>query len=461
MPINDSFQYLNVGLPEDIARRKLHGDFEGALRLIELRLKNQIPEPLRQCLIVERELIRRIEDDYPYSLTEAMEIIHQDIPDFTEAQFRTLVDEFKIDWIYVRGEERYFNRFYQTLLKVNAEFAARANVKRGHVDGEDESEEKEEGMLDRVVRIMKEKGSFGCRLRIRATVKIKDEAFEAGKTVRVHIPIAADARQQKNIVIHKTFPEASFVAPADAAQRTVYFEEVMQENHEFFVEYSYDNVVIYADPDPAKVEKEQPSFFTQEQNPHIVFTPYLRALAADLSKHTENPLEKARAFYDFVTLNVKYSYMREYFALESIAENCARNFRGDCGVQALLFIALCRCAGIPAKWQSGLNSSPESIGAHDWAEFYVAPYGWMFADPSFGGGAHRVGAEHRRRFYFGNLDPYRMVANREFQAAFTPDKNHWRCDPYDNQTGEIEYLDRGLLYHEYTRKQELLECVEL
>jgi hypothetical protein len=54
-----------------------------------------------------------------------------------------------------------------------------------------------------------------------------------------------------------------------------------------------------------------------------------------------------------------------------------------------------------------------------------------------------------------------MVANREFQAAFTPDKTHWRCDPYDNQTGEIEYEDRGLLYEEYTRSQELLECVEL
>lgn len=461
MSVNDSFRYLNVGLPEDIARRKQYGDFEGALRLIDLRLKNEIPEALRQCLIVERELIRRLEDDYPYSFEEAMAIIHKDIPDFTEAEFRALVDAYKIDWIYVRGQERYFDRFYETLLRVNADFAARANVKRGHIDGEDESDAREEGMLDRVIRIMKEKGSFSCRLRICATVKIKDEAFEKGKKVRVHIPVVADARQIKDIVIHKTSPEASFIAPPDAAQRTVCFEEVMWENHEFMVEYSYDNIVHYVDPDSALVAAEQPDFFTGEQDPHIVFTPYMKALAKELTAHTENPLEKARAIYDFITLHVKYSYMREYFGLESIAENCARNFRGDCGVQTLLFITLCRLCGVPAKWQSGLNSSPESIGPHDWAEFYVAPYGWMFADPSFGGGAHRAGAEHRRRFYFGNLDPYRMVANREFQAAFTLDKAHWRCDPYDNQTGEIEYEDRGLLYGEYTRTQTLLECVEL
>ena len=38
MNINDTLQYLNIGLPDDIARRKAWGDFEGAIRLIDLRL---------------------------------------------------------------------------------------------------------------------------------------------------------------------------------------------------------------------------------------------------------------------------------------------------------------------------------------------------------------------------------------------------------------------------------------
>ena len=50
--------------------------------------------------------------------------------------------------------------------------------------------------------------------------------------------------------------------------------------------------------------------------------------------------------------------------------------------------------------------------------------------------AVRAGKEERRKFYFGNLDPYRMVANRQFQAPFTVGKAHWRADPYDNQVGE-------------------------
>ena len=172
-------------------------------------------------------------------------------------------------------------------------------------------------------------------------------------------------------------------------------------------------------------------------------------------------MEKARIFYDFITLNVKYTFMPAYFGLENIAETCARSYTGDCGVFALLFITLCRCAGIPACWQSGLTAEPDFCGGHDWARFYVAPYGWLFADTSYGTGAVRLEKEERRKFYFGNLDPFRMVANSEFMAPFTVDKDHWRADPYDNQIGEIETTDRGLCYDEYVRDKVVILCEEV
>lgn len=100
--------------------------------------------------------------------------------------------------------------------------------------------------------------------------------------------------------------------------------------------------------------------------------------------------------------------------------------------------------GIPARWQSGLYVTPYYTGCHDWAQFYVAPYGWLFADPSFGGSAYRKGNQERWNFYFGNLDPFRMASASEFQHDFNPNKIHLRYDPYDNQTGEAEYEDFGL-----------------
>lgn len=96
--------------------------------------------------------------------------------------------------------------------------------------------------------------------------------------------------------------------------------------------------------------------------------------------------------------------MREYFTISNISEYAATNLKGDCGVQAILFITLCRIAGIPAKWQSGLYVSTHYTGCHDWAQFYIEPYGWLFADLSFGGGAYRDGDRQRWNHYFGNLD---------------------------------------------------------
>ena len=157
-----------------------------------------------------------------------------------------------------------------------------------------------------------------------------------------------------------------------------------------------------------------------------------------------NPAEKAKRIYDYITLNVHYHYQPAYFVLEDIPTRCAADRRGDCGIMALTFITLCRIAGIPARWQSGLSVGPGKCGCHDWAMFYIAPRGWMYADCSYGGSMARAGEEELRRHYFGSLDPGRMVANRAFEAPFDPPMTGFRADPYDNQTGEMEADGVGL-----------------
>ena len=310
MNINDNFEFLNVGLPEDILRRKTWGDFEGAVRLIDKRLAGNIPEALRACLVCEREMILRLEKDYPFSETQALEKIRAAIPEFTEAEFHAMVDDNKIDWIYVHGEPHYFLRFYQTLIKTDAAFAARAGVvNRGRVDGEDNGQTRE-SLLDRSARLMRENGKLANRIRIRASVRIKDEAFEKGKLVRVHIPIPAACIQQSEIELVGYYGTPKHIAAEDAPQRTIYWEEVMEENHEFWVEYSYLHTAPYVDPMKIVPDAEQPTFFTNEENPHIVFTPYIKELVKTLTRGVTNPVEKARIFYDFVTLNVKYSALK-------------------------------------------------------------------------------------------------------------------------------------------------------
>lgn len=450
MNVNETFQYLNVDLPEDIRRRKCYGDFTGAIRLIDRKLAQEIPDALRSCLTAQREMMARLPADFPYTREEALALVRAEIPDFTEAEFDELADAGQIRWIYVDGEPRYFNRFLASICKSIPALAQRS-IHAGSGSGKS-------GLLDSCIQVMKDRGKIQTRIRIRASLRLKDESFTPGMFLRAHLPLPIVSDTQSDVVIEKVFPAHGRIAPGDALQRTVCWEETMEENHEFYVEYAYTRTSVYRDARQMTAAPQQPDCCTEEQEPHIVFSPLIRMLARELAAGAAGPLEKARRYYDYITGHMNYTYMPEYFTLEHISEECARSMTGDCGVFALLFITLCRCAGIPAQWESGLAAEPDFIGAHDWARFYIAPYGWLYADPSYGIAARRQGNEERRRFYFGNLDPYRMAANRAFQVPFTVPKSHWRADPYDNQTGEMETGERCFLYDEYERDQEILLC---
>lgn len=461
MNVNETLKYLRYGLPEDIQRRKLSGDYSGALRLIDRRLKeDDLNDALRGALTVQRMICQLLPTEFPYTKEEALEVIRKDIPDFTMEELEEYIDARRIRWIYVDGKVKIFNRFFSSLCKAAPGFAQRAGIKLPGVESATGGS-KEDNRLDVSMKKMIQNGSLTNRIRIRATVKLKDEFFTPGMFVRAHLPIPAACPQQSEIRIEKLWPENGIIAPEDAPQRTVCWEENLETNHEFMVEYSYLHTARYTDAYHGKGVAGSYDFDLQEQEPHIVFSPYIKALCAELTEGIEDPLMKARAFYDFITLNMNYTFMPSYVMLENIAEECAQSYTGDCGVFALLFITLCRCAGIPAQWQSGLTVEPDFIGGHDWARFYVEPYGWLFADPSYGTSAVRTVKEERRQFYFGNLDPYRFVANSAFYHNFTISKEHWRADPYDNQLGEIESADRGFGFDEYERSKVVLLCEEV
>lgn len=468
MTLNDTFRYLSAGLPDDILRKKLYGDFDGAIRLIDRRLSDpDLPLPLRCSLTAQREICLRLPGNYPHTRQDALAILRKHIPDFSETEFDEYVDAGKIGWIYIHGQMHFFDRFFQTLCKASPAFALRAGVVLPGAESAG-TNSLDSALLNKSMRTMKEKGQSSRRIRIQASLKLKDSVFSKGMSVRAHLPLPAECEQQSQIRIEKVFPENGKISPGHAPQRTICWEETMMENHEFYVEYSYIHTAVYHNTEkpellPIIKEPSPETFmeFTKEEAPHILFTPYLKNLAGSLTEGISEPLEKARRIYDFITLNMKYTFMPDYFCLENIAESCARNFTGDCGVFALLFLTLCRCAGIPACWQSGLTAEPDFCGAHDWVRFYAAPYGWLYADPSYGIAAVRAQNEERRRFYFGSLDACRMVANNAFQAPFTVDKDFWRADPYDNQVGEIETKQRGLLYEEFERSKVTLLCEEL
>lgn len=454
---NHLFKYVNNPLPDEIKEAKDHGYFDKCQILIDKYLETNIDEDLRNTLILQKEIIKRLPDEYTYTLNEVLDIIREYVPDFKDEEF----NDYDIDYIYINDVKYYFNRFLEVMVNSFPEFTKR--LKKSHPLAIHNMEEN--SLLKDTMRIIKDKGSISKRITIRNTIKIKDEYFKEGD-ILVHIPIPKSSDYISDITINKIYPEICYLDDDNASQKTVCFKEHIKENHEFMVEYSFTNTSRYVDFDemmnnPVHLQYLQPHFNTDEEIPHLIFTDKLKELSDKLTKGINDPLLKVKAFYDYITLNIRYSFMPSYFVLDNIIDYAINKSKGDCGVKSLLFIALCRLNGIPAIWQSGYTSEYSFCGGHDWAAFYLEPYGYIYTDVSYGVDAVRYNDEERRIFYMTNLDPYRMLANDRFYADFSIAKENFRSDPYDNQLGEIEYSDHGLDFMEYDRHKEVIKIEDI
>lgn len=454
-------QYLTVGLPEDIKKLKWYGDFERAERVIDMRLEKDLPEPLRRRLELEKWILKRLLVKYIHTREQALKQLEETFEGVTEEELDRLQDEGAIEWIFVKGQMRYKDNFVENLLKTRRDLWDRVKDPSKLEEGIKGKE-----LLDKTIQSMKEKGGLAYRMHIRACLKVEKEAERAGEFIRVHLPIPVEKGQVRNFKLLGTSMEPVLVSPPEYPQRTVCMETKLEPGQEFWVEYVFENHTGYTRLEEGyragEPEADGQALYLEEQLPHIRFTPYLRKLTEQVTGEERSPLKKARKIYDYITTHIMYSFVRQYATIDNLPEYMAAGLKGDCGIYALLFITMCRIAGIPARWQSGLYATPLTIGCHDWAQFYIEPYGWLYADCSYGGSAWREGKKERWDFYFGNLDPFRIPMCSEFQQEFMPPKSFLREDPYDNQVGEAEYADRGLIGRvEYQTEQQVVEIEEI
>ncbi|MBC8001415.1 MAG: transglutaminase domain-containing protein, partial [Opitutaceae bacterium] len=294
------------------------------------------------------------------------------------------------------------------------------------------------------------------------TVTVDRDAVRAGEIIRAWLPVPRRTSVQEGLQILETSSPVKAVADESSPIRSVYMEQpaLAGAQTEFRIRYQFVTRAVRFDLDPSKVRSINPNDpalkpFLSEA-PHVVFSGKIKYLAKQITGAETNPLRQARAFYDWISTNVLYSFAREYSTLGNISDDCVTNRWGDCGQQALLYITLCRSQGIPARWQSGWYLFPGHKNIHDWTEIFIAPYGWVPVDPNFGGFAMRYGTtlsqaerEELRDFYFAGLDHYRLIANSDHSQTLSPPKKFWRSDDVDFQRGEVEWRG-GNLYFDQT-----------
>lgn len=104
----------------------------------------------------------------------------------------------------------------------------------------------------------------------------------------------------------------------------------------------------------------------------------IRSKAEEITRGVVGDLEKAKRIYEWVFTNVK---KEPSFTIPS-ALDVLNSMKGDCNEHAVLFTALARAAGLPARVAVGLVQQGDFMFYHAWAEVFYK--GWIPVDPTLG-----------------------------------------------------------------------------
>lgn len=408
-----------------------------------------------------RDIIARTRSAYTTDSQRMLAKIRNSIPDVSPDDIERWRKAGELDYRTIDGQIFYFDREPANLFR----FCEEAKRRRRTSSNDESAGWKLDQHLARVVAAAKNDGPEVVPIRHRmtytVTVPVDAPGFKAGALVRAWLPFPQEYRQQRDIRLISSSPTYTLLAPpcsdeaADegATQRTLYFEQRITDPSQplkFTEVFEYTCSAYYPHLDDGKA-KPLPADYADgelgERLPHIAFTPTVNEIVARVVGNETNPLIKARKLFHYVSENIAYCAEEEYSTIPSLSIKALSTRRGDCGVQGITFITLCRAAGIPARWQTGWETMRQGSTFHDWCEFYVAPWGWLPCDPSYG--LQKSDDPAIREFYFGHLDSYRLIINRDYGRELIPPKQSLRSEPLDFQRGEVEIDGKNLYFDQW------------
>lgn len=405
-------------------------------------------------ILTPQEIERRTAIDFNKQLSDIMPYIQKYYPNADSTQIKKWEDSKALEYRIINGEKWYFRRAGENLFRIDPD----AKALKTKLEGKERAgrDEVTKQHIKQVLKERKNKTSdnlyakhdwmFDFKLYFTPESKLTD-----GELIKVWLPMPYTQHKRQtncsisehnrsvnsNIGIHSTaYMEGNYNAH-DTTKFTIQYKFTTH------AEYNpLPKCFKHKKTDPKNKELQQ---YLSERAPHCLFTDNIKSLADSIVGKEKRPYFQARKLFVAIRELYPWAGACEYSIIPNIPEYVIENRHGDCGQVTLLYIAMCRYKGIPARWQSGFMLHPGYDNLHDWCEIYIEGMGWIPVDPSFG--VQTWGkTDAERYFYFGGIDAYRLIVNTDWGAEFIPQKQFERSETVDFQRGECETENENLYF---------------
>lgn len=170
--------------------------------------------------------------------------------------------------------------------------------------------------------------------------------------------------------------------------------------------------------------------YTANGSKYCIDDPYIQNLAREIVGEEKNPCFIVRKIFDHVRTSLEYKLEGGW----NNAPVVLQRGTGSCSEYSFSFIALCRAAGLPARYVGAIvvrgDDASQDDTFHRWPEVYLPNYGWIPIDPQ--GGDKESSRD--RAMNIGRLSNRFLVTttgggDSEYIGWYYNSLENWSCDP--------------------------------
>ncbi|MDN7023834.1 transglutaminase domain-containing protein [Methanoculleus sp. FWC-SCC1] len=287
-----------------------------------------------------------------------------------------------------------------------------------------------------------ETGPYGSPVRYQGTetLAIPHEYLPSTGIIRIWFPLPVETGSQQNVTVTSlSYPEYIVKGPFTTGDVGYVYYEIpggkVGGDLVLTADIGFTSYEQYFTVDPAAVGEYNTSdpeyllYTASERN--IEITDAIRAKAREIVGNETNPYRMAQRIYAYVLSTYTYSHV-PHVSLDVREPHVAESTymfetgHGDCGTQSMLFAALCRAVGIPARAIGGYQMLvTETPSCHFWAQYFVPGYGWVPTDLTLAEAGEWFAIPDEKRaqlqeYYGHNLDPARFVIQKRVDVPMDP-----------------------------------------